>query len=166
MTDSTALQLRPYVVISASNNVFSMISIKQVPLITVRWFHMLLSHVSVDRLDPRNKWRIMYVLEWRTASALTIGLFWCLFPELRSNEGNEYQNDTRVSAETVRHESTYIILFLTRLNESTNDYKHELYTSLPCLTRSVFVLLMTSQSIADDVTMTRQLWCDHVNNDI
>ena len=63
-------------------------------------------------------YRIMYVLEWRTVSALTRGLFWCLFPELRSNEGNKYQNNTRVSPETVRHESTYIILFLTRHNES------------------------------------------------
>ena len=25
---------------------------------------------------------------------------------------------------------------------------------------------MTSQSIADDVTITRQFWCDHVNSDI
>ena len=48
------------------------------------------------------------------ASALTRGLFWCLFPELRSNERNEHKNNTRVSAETVRHEGTYIILFLTR----------------------------------------------------
>ena len=95
------------------------------------------------------------------------GLFWWLFPELRSNEGNKYQNNTRVSAETVRHESTYIILFLTRHNESINDYKNEeLYTSSPCLIRSVFVLLMTSQSTADDVTMTTQLWRDHVNSDI
>ena len=46
------------------------------------------------------------------------GYFWCLFPELRSNEGIKYQNNTRVSAETVRQESTYIILFLTRHNES------------------------------------------------
>ena len=100
----------------------------------------------------------MCVLEWRIVSALTRGLFWCLFPELRSDEGNEYQNNIRASAETVRHESTYIILFLTRHNESINDYKtDELYTSSPCLTRSVFVLLMTSQPIADDVTMTRQL---------
>ena len=60
----------------------------------------------------------MYVLEWRIVSALTRGLFWCLFPELQSNEGNKYQNNTRVSAEMVRHESTYIILFLTRHNES------------------------------------------------
>ena len=74
---------------------------------------------------------------------------------------------TLLYVETVRHESTYVILFLTRYNESINDDKHdELYTSTPCLTRSVFVLLMTSQSTADDVTMTRQLWCDHVNNDI
>ena len=110
----------------------------------------------------------MYVLEWRIVSALKRGLFWCLFPELRSNEGNKYQNNTGVSAETVRHESTYIILFPTRHNESINDYKNdELYTSSsPCLTRSVFIPLMTSQSIADDVTMTRQLWCDHVNSDI
>ena len=67
----------------------------------------------------------MYVLEWRTVSALTRGLFWCLFPELRSNEGYKHQNNTRVSAETVRHESTYIILFLTRHDESTNDDKDD-----------------------------------------
>ena len=65
------------------------------------------------------------------------------------------------------HESTYIILFLARHNEFINDDKNDnLYTSSPCLARSVFVLLVTSQSIADDVTMTRQLWRDHVNNDI
>ena len=98
---------------------------------------------------------------------LTRGLFWCLFPELRSNEGNKHQNNTRVSAETVRHESTYIILFPTRHNESINyDKKDDLYTTTPCLTRSVVVLLMTSQSIADDVTMTRQFGRDHANSDI
>ena len=109
----------------------------------------------------------MYVLEWRIVSALTRGLFWCLFPELRSNEENKYQNNTRVSAETVRRENTYIILFVARHYESINDYKiDELYTSSPCLTRLGVVLVMTSQSIADDVTMTRQLWCDHVSSDI
>ena len=78
--------------------------------------------------------------------------------ELRSNEGNQNQNNTGVSAETVRHDSTYIILFLTRHNESVNDDKNDdHYVSPPCLIRSVFVLLMTSQSIADDVTITRQL---------
>ena len=108
----------------------------------------------------------MYVLEWRTVSALTRGLFWCLFPELRSNEGNKHENKTRASAETVRREVTYIILFLTRHNESINDYENDvLYTLSPCLTRSVFVLLMTSQSIVDDVTMTRQSWRRHLNRD-
>ena len=109
----------------------------------------------------------IYVLERRTVSALTRVLFWCLFPELRSSEGNKHQNNTRVSTEAVRHESTYIILYLTRHKESINDDKHDdLYTSFPCLTCSVFVLLMTSQSIGDDVTMTWQLWRDHVNSDI
>ena len=108
----------------------------------------------------------MYVLEWRIVSALTGGLFWCLFPELRSNEGNKHQNNTRASAETVRHESTYIILSLTLHNESINGGKNDIFTSSPCLTRSVFIRPMTSQSIADDVTMTRPLWRDHMNNDI
>ena len=82
-------------------------------------------------------------------------------------EGNKHKNNTRVSAETVRDESTYIIIFLTRHNVSINDDKNDnLYTSSPCLTRSVFVPLMMSQSIADDVTITRLLWGDHVNSNI
>ena len=41
---------------------------------------------------------------------------------------------SRVSAETVGHESTYIISFLTQYNEPTNDDKNDdLYTSSPCL---------------------------------
>ena len=45
---------------------------------------------------------------------------------------NKYQNNTRVRAETVRHESTYIILFLTRHNETKNDDKDDdLYTNPP-----------------------------------
>ena len=58
----------------------------------------------------------------------------CLFPELLSNKGNKYKNNTRVSAETVRHESAYIILFLIWHNESINDdKKDDPYTSSPCL---------------------------------
>ena len=83
------------------------------------------------------------------------------------NEGNKHKNNSQVSAETVLHESAYIIVFLTQHNESRNDDKNDdLYTSSLCLTRSVFVLLMMSQSIADNVTITRQLWYDHVNSDI
>ena len=112
-------------------------------------------------LTPSEMWhiyieRIMYILSWRTVSALTRGLFWC-----------KHQNNTRVSTETVRHESRYIILFLTWHKESINNNKSsDLYTSSPCLTHSIFVLLGTSQSIADDVTMTRQLWCYHVNSEV
>ena len=58
----------------------------------------------------RNK--IMYVLSWRTVSALTRVLFWCLFPSLLHNSGNERQNNPLVGAETVRHSSTCIILYL------------------------------------------------------
>ena len=80
---------------------------------------------------------------------------------------NKHQNNTRVIAESVSHESTCISLFLTRQNESMNDDKtDDLYTSSPCLTHSVLVLLMTSQSIADDVTLARQLCRDYVNSDI
>ena len=41
----------------------------------------------------------MYGLAWRTVLALTRGLFWCLFPELRSNKRNRHQNNTPVSPE-------------------------------------------------------------------
>ena len=56
----------------------------------------------------RNK--IMYLHPLRTASALSRVLFWCLFPSLLRNSGNKHQINPLVSAETVRHPSTYIIL--------------------------------------------------------
>ena len=49
---------------------------------------------------------------------------------------------TREMKTKITLESAYIIVFLTRHKESINeDKKHDLYTSSPCLTRSVFVLL-------------------------
>ena len=65
-------------------------------------------------MDPfcRVKKKIMYVLSWRTVSALTRVLFWCLFPSLLRNSGNKHQNNSLVGAETVRHSSTYIILYV------------------------------------------------------
>ena len=115
-------------------------------------------------------YRIMYVLEWRTVSVRTRALFLYLFPELRSKEGNKHKNNTQVSAETVRHEGTYIVLFLTRHCESiksiNDDINDDLYTSSLCFTRSVFVVMMISQLIADDVTIKRKLWRNHVNSDI
>ena len=56
--------------------------------------------------------RIMYVLSWRTVSVLTRLLSLCLFPSLLRNSGNKHKNNPLVSAETVRHSSTYIILYL------------------------------------------------------
>ena len=101
----------------------------------------------------------MYELEWRTVYAFTRGL--------RSNEGNKHHKNTRVSAWTVHHENAYIILFLTQHNESINDDKNDdLHASTQWPTRSVYILLMTYQSIADDVTMTRPLWCDRVISNI
>ena len=67
----------------------------------------------------------MHVLKWRTVSALTKGLVCCLVLELRSNEVNKLQNNTRVSAETVRNESIYIIVFLIRHNDDKNDDKND-----------------------------------------
>ena len=90
-----------------------------------------------------------------------------LFPEWHSNEGNKHQNNTRMTEKIVRRESTEIISFLAWHNEAINDEKiDDLHPSTPCLTHSVYILLMTSQSIADDVTMTKQLWYERVNNGI
>ena len=62
------------------------------------------SAVPAKPLTCGNRWninlyayKIMYVLAWRNTYALTRGLFWCLFPELRSNDGNKHQNSTRVT---------------------------------------------------------------------
>ena len=55
------------------------------------------------------------------------------------------------------------------LHDITNPkitLKTRIFTSSPCLTRSLYTLLMTSQSIDDDVTMTRQLRREHVTSDI
>ena len=58
-------------------------------------------------MPSRPLWRhsngIMYVPEWQTVFALTRGLLWCLFPELRSNEGNKHQNNIQVGADTWIH---------------------------------------------------------------
>ena len=40
---------------------------------------------------------------------LAIRLFWYVFHEWQSNEGNEHQNSTRVSEYSIYHENTHII---------------------------------------------------------
>ena len=68
--------------------------------------------------------------------------------------GNKHQkNNPRVSAETVRHESTYIIVLLTRHNESIHDDRTRIFTHRPrvSLARCTFCwwrhnrLVMTSK---------------------
>ena len=99
----------------------------------------------------------MYLPEWQTVYALTRGLFWCLFPELCSNEGNKHKINTRVSALTVCHESAFIILFLTQHNEPINNHKsNDLHTPTPWLICLVYVLLIRHNR----VLMTSQ-WPDN-----
>ena len=73
-------------------------------LFIISWYHEIdyfpIPEIDFSILGIRNpdRYRIMYVLVWWTVYALTRGLFWCLFLELRSNKGNKHQNNTRVSA--------------------------------------------------------------------
>ena len=131
-------------------------------MIDLGLFYICVHFMSLHLMKPSlsmSKWRKKYALEWQTVLELIRG-FWCLWI-------NRYQNNTRVGAETVCHKSTCINLFLTWHNVSINDDKNNNFiTSYSCLTRSIFILLMTSQSIADDVTLTSKFWCDHMNNDI
>ena len=111
----------------------------------------------------------MYVLTWRTFYVLTRGLFWCLFPELCSNEGNKHQNNTRVSAAHKQFVTRVHTLFYF-LHDITNPWitlkQGSSLRSSVCLTRLLYVLLMTPQSMEDDVTMTTQLWRDNVTSDM
>ena len=58
------------------------------------------------------------------------------------------------------------ILSLVNANGPTDAKDENLHASSPCLPRSLYVLLMTSQSVGDDVIMKRQLWREHVTSDI
>ena len=82
-------------------------------------------------------------LEWRTVYGLTKGLVWCLFPKFH-NEGNKHQNNPRVYAWIFHHESKESI---------NNDSNDDLHTSTRVSLTKVYVLLMTSQSTADDETI-------------
>ena len=64
----------------------------------------------------RNK--IMYVLSWRTVSVPTRVLFWYLFPSLLRNSGNKHQNNPLLSAETIRHSSTYITIYISGVDNT------------------------------------------------
>ena len=121
----------------------------------------------------------MYVLAWRTVYALTRGLFWCWFPELRSTSGNKPKNNTRVSASTVRYKNTYIILFLTRHNEYINDAITRIFTHHPRVSLARFTfcwwrhngLAMTSQwpgkcDVNTCQVISNLLYIDFIHGDI
>ena len=92
---------------------------------------------------------------------------------------DKYQNNTRVSAETVRHESTYIILFLTRHNDEKMTIKMTIFTHRPRASLAGFALcwwrhnrlLMTSQlpDNCDAITwivISNSLDIDFIHGDI
>ena len=60
------------------------------------WRSSFLSSFMGSLYRVRNK--IIYVLLWQTVYALTRVLFWCLFPSLLRNSGNNHQNNPLVSA--------------------------------------------------------------------
>ena len=107
------------------------------------------------------RYRIMYALPWQTVYALTRGLFWCLFPELHSNEGNKHQNNTQVSALTLRHKSTYNILFLTWQNKPKMTLKTRIFTHHPRVSITCFTLCWWRHNRLE---MTSQ-WPDHCDAD-
>ena len=74
---------------------------------------LFLSSFMDSSCRVRNK--IMHVLSWWTVSTCTRVFFWYLFPWLLRNSGNKHQNNPFMSAETVRHSSTYIILYVCHL---------------------------------------------------
>ena len=69
----------------------------------------------------------MYELLLRTVYALTKLLFGGLFPELLRNSGNKYQDNNLVSALTVRHSSTYIILYMQNNQQNTAECEPSAY---------------------------------------
>ena len=66
----------------------------------------------------------MYVLLWRTVSALTRVLFWCLFIFYIFIDWNKHQNNTLVSAKTVRYSGTYIILSIYDVISAATIYEY------------------------------------------
>ena len=97
-------------------------------------------------------------LGYRTVYTFAAVLFCCLFSRVTKLQGKKHQNCT-VSTETIHHESTYIIVFLTRHNGPQNDDEKTPYVSHSLCLRS-----------ADDVTSFTHcivgLLCGHVKSNI
>ena len=114
-----------------------------------RWVKCLISNSCrfvyryATALSP---YKIMYEVEWHTVYALTRGLFWCLFVELWSNQGNTHNINTSVSIYIGHHKRTYIILFLIWHDESINDEKMTIYTHQPCVSLDRFTFCWCHQN--------------------
>ena len=96
--------------------------------------------------------KIMYIVEWRTVSELT-GVFY------------KHKNTTRVSAERVRHESTSIILFLTRHNDFIKDEKDDDLYIAP-VSHSLCLRSADDVSIDSWWRHNNETLHNHVNSDI
>ena len=93
--------------------------------------------------------RMIYVLSWRTVSALTRVLFCYLFPSLLRNSGNKHQNNPLVSTQTVRHSSTYIIFYISHIIGPRYDGT---------------LLYLYNQHIEDEWCMNDSINCDILDN--
>ena len=77
---------------------------------------------------------------------------------------NTLQNNAPVRTWTVRHYSTYIVIFLKRHNGLINgNRRNNLHTSTPCLTHLVYVLVMTSVLLILR-NPSRFTWCCYPRN--
>ena len=105
----------------------------------------------------------MYVLEWRTVSALTRELFWCLFPELRSNKWVHKQCVTRV------HTLFYFWHDIThpQMTIETTIFTHGPVVSLARFTFSSWrhIRLLTSQWPDNSEATTRIMISDSLDID-
>ena len=106
--------------------------------------------------------RLLYVLEWRTVSALTRGLFGVYIPSCEARREINTKNNARASTETIRYEKTYIIQFLARHNESINTINRR---SLRVVPMSHLLDFCSADDItidADDVTSQLPDNCDAI----
>ena len=62
------------------------------------------------------------------------------------------------------HTLWYLLHDITMIKMTIKRQSSHIDPVTSCFTR--WVLLMTSQSVVDDIVISRQLWCDHMNNDI
>ena len=92
-------------------------------------------------------------------SALTRVLFWYLFPSLLRNSGNKHQNNPLVSAETVRHSSTYIILYI-----YYDGYIHTLYIRCATIWMRVHQLSCLRFTRNDGCLSLHSIWLCHTIN--